>query len=460
MPFNGSGSYSAPASTWNPAVTSTTINSTDWTALLADFTTAFSLCMTKDGQQTPTANLTMGGFKLTSLGAGTLVSDAVRLSQVQNSSLTYLTAVAGTNTVTATATPTPAAYVVGQQFTFVPAVTNTAATTMNVSSLGAGAVQSAGVGLVGGELVAGIPVIVEVSAATPIFQIVGGGQVQPLVDTSLCQGRLTLTTAVPVTTSDVTAAETLFWTPYKGNRVALYTGTMWKLYPFSELSVDIPDATQMNDVFVYDNSGTLTLDVVAWSTDTARATALVSQNGVLVKSGATGRRYLGSFYSTTAGNGQTEDSIAKRYLWNYYNRVLRAMRVVESTDTWTYTLLAYQQARATATNQLDLVIGVSEDVVVAQVFGRAANDNANVRLGVGIGVDSTTVNSAQLLAAATTAVVNTAVNPHAAYRGFPGIGKHILPWLEISQATGTTTWQGDGGAPTDTQSGIFGEVWS
>ncbi len=82
MPMNGSGSYVAPASTWNPAVSTTTINSTDWNALLADLTTALSTAMYKDGQQTPTANIKMGGFKLTGLAAATIAGDAVRYEQV------------------------------------------------------------------------------------------------------------------------------------------------------------------------------------------------------------------------------------------------------------------------------------------------------------------------------------------------------------------------------------------
>lgn len=181
MPLNGSGGYVAPASTWNPPVTNTAINSTDWTALLADITTALSTAMFKDGQATPTANIGMGGFKITNLAAGTLVSDAARVSQVQNGSFTTLSAVAGTNTVTATATPTPAAYVVGQIFTGIAANTNSGATTLNISSLGAGAVQVAGVALVGGELSASAPFTVVVTAVTPVFQLIASA---PFVDSA------------------------------------------------------------------------------------------------------------------------------------------------------------------------------------------------------------------------------------------------------------------------------------
>lgn len=90
MPLNGSGSYSAPASSWNPAVTNTTINSTDWAALLADMSTALSTAIYKDGQQVPTANLPMGSFKLTGLGAGNANGNSIRYEQLFTTSAVTL----------------------------------------------------------------------------------------------------------------------------------------------------------------------------------------------------------------------------------------------------------------------------------------------------------------------------------------------------------------------------------
>ena len=162
----------------NPVVTGTTIASTWGNNTLNDIATALSTCVLKDGSQVVTANITMSSFRLTNLAAATAVADAPRVSQVQNSSFTYLTSVGGTvDVITATATPTPAAYVVGQQFTFLPSGANTGATTLNIGALGAGAVQIGGGALVGGELNATSPVTVEVSATTPVFQIIAGGQV-------------------------------------------------------------------------------------------------------------------------------------------------------------------------------------------------------------------------------------------------------------------------------------------
>jgi hypothetical protein len=281
------------------------------------------------------------------------------------------------------------------------------------------------------------------------------------IDPSVCDFRLTLTTATAVTTSDVTAATTIYATPYKGNRIALFDGTgNWLKRTSAEISIAVPATTsQMYDVFCYDNAGVPTLELTAWTNDTTRATALALQNGVYVKTGATTRRYLGSF-RTTGTSGQTEDSLAKRYVWNYYNRMDRPMYVKEATDSWTYTTLTFRQANASTANQLDMVIGVSEEQIEAQVFAAASNSGAanSAVMQVGIGVDSTTVSSAQAMPTALN-LTSGGVQPATAhYRGFPGAGRHFLAWLEISTASGTTTWQGDNGAPTNQQSCITGRV--
>ena len=91
----------------------------------------------------------------------------------------------------------------------------------------------------------------------------GAGQWQEMA--GLCEGRLTLTSAVPVTSSDVTGASTIYFTPYKGNGLTLFNGTRWKRYTFEQLSLAVPSAIfRVYDRFVYDNSGTLTLEDTAW----------------------------------------------------------------------------------------------------------------------------------------------------------------------------------------------------
>jgi hypothetical protein len=271
-----------------------------------------------------------------------------------------------------------------------------------------------------------------------------------------CQGRLTLTTATPVTTSDVTAATTLYFTPYLGNTCAIYDGTKWTRFKFSELSIAVPNTTStMYDVWLINNSGVLALEVLAWTNDTTRATALTTQDGVYVKTGATTRRYLGSF-RTTGVAGQTEDSLAKRFVWNYYNRVIRRMKVVEATGTWTYTTATYRQANAAAANQLDFIVGVAEDLVTARVMAAASNGGAGVNVAVGIALDATNTSDAVTFGPGYTGSAGTVSGHQAVYNSIVAAGRHFLAWTEISQASGTTTWSGL--LSGFLQSGISGEI--
>jgi len=85
--------------------------------------------------------------------------------------IVYLTSVAGTNTITASASVAAAGLRAGQAFVFVPANTNTAATTLNVNSLGAKNVFCGGVACVGGEMIANVPCLVEYDGTQ--FNILG-----------------------------------------------------------------------------------------------------------------------------------------------------------------------------------------------------------------------------------------------------------------------------------------------
>ena len=147
--------------------------------------------------------------------------------------------------------------------------------------------------------------------------------------------RLTLTSGVPVTTGDVINATTIYCTPYRGNKISLYDGANWNIRSSAEFSLALGTLTASlpYDVFVYDNAGTPTLEFLAWASATARATALAYQNGVLVKSGAATRRYLGTFY--TSSTTQTADAAATRYLENYYNQVDRLLSGTYSTNRTT-----------------------------------------------------------------------------------------------------------------------------
>ena len=75
MAFNGSGVFNLVSG--NPVVTGTTISSTWANNTLSDVATGLSNCVTRDGQSPATANLPMGGYKLTGLALATATGDAL-----------------------------------------------------------------------------------------------------------------------------------------------------------------------------------------------------------------------------------------------------------------------------------------------------------------------------------------------------------------------------------------------
>ena len=154
MSYNGSGTFNINTA-GQPVVTGTTITSTAFNLLTADLATGLSTALTKDGQTTPTANIPMGTFKITGLGAGTAATDAAQFGQLQ-AGATQIATVTGTDTLTGTLSPALTAYATGNLFSFVAANTNTGAATINLNSLGAKNITKQGTtALIAGDIASG-----------------------------------------------------------------------------------------------------------------------------------------------------------------------------------------------------------------------------------------------------------------------------------------------------------------
>lgn len=269
-------------------------------------------------------------------------------------------------------------------------------------------------------------------------------------------GRLTLTSGTPVTTADVTGATTVYYAPHVHDGILLWDGSQWVLVRFAEKSLALGTITSGKpyDVFGYLSSGDLAMEMLAWTDDTTRATAVTYQDGRLCKSGDKTRLLLGTFYTTSTT--QTEDSQANRYLSNLYNARQRTVFVSDSTDSWTYNVASWRQARGSAANQVNLVQTMAHDPV--SVLVRVAFSAGSQQLGVGVGIDSTTVNSA--LTYGVHIAGASYGNVIADYRGMLAAGKHSLAWLEYVSGTSAITFYGDQGNPTGVRSGMAGSIWN
>lgn len=271
--------------------------------------------------------------------------------------------------------------------------------------------------------------------------------------------RLTLTSNIPVTTSDVTAATTIYYCPYKGNVLSLYDGTKWVMYSYSQLSLSLSGFTASTcyDIFVYNNSGTLTLVAVQWTNSTTRTVSLSVVDGMNVSSLNNTRLYLGTIYMSATG--QTQDAQSGRYVWNMYNRVRKSMPKVLFQTTWTYASSTQRPANGDTTNALFMVVGVVEDTLSATIDVGTSSGNTSGSSGlVGFGMNNTTglVENPQSVAQ-TYPSTSVWIWFSVKFGGYPGVaGYNFLTWIESSPSNISISFGNAGGLQG--QSAIIGDL--
>lgn len=127
-----------------------------------DLANGINNCLTKDGQNTPTADMPMGGRKHTNVSDGSARNHYATLGQVQDGGGIWGGTATGTaDAITISVNPSPSAYTAGQIFRFLPSAANTGAVTLNVSGVGVTAVKKGGgLDLAAGDLKSGKQVAV------------------------------------------------------------------------------------------------------------------------------------------------------------------------------------------------------------------------------------------------------------------------------------------------------------
>jgi hypothetical protein len=268
--------------------------------------------------------------------------------------------------------------------------------------------------------------------------------------------RLTLTTATPVTSGDVTAATTIYLTPYLSGQIRIYTGTEWVTRDTTEVSLAVGTlaAGGIYDVFAYWTGSAVALErSAAWATAAARTDALARVNGILTKSSDRTRLYVGTFRTQTTTT--TEDSRNRRFVWNMYNRVRRELWVQDTTGSWTYINPngVWRNVRANAANLIEFVCGEATEITVRASIG--CSTTAASGFATGIGINSTTVNSAQMVGNWVNASGHVA-KAQADYVGTLALGYYTIWWLESGQSNALTyTFQGSGNVWKSGMSGEF-----
>ena len=233
MPRQSNSTYQAPANT--AAVSHAQISSTAFNTLETDIGSEITNSLDRLGRGAMQANLPMGGFRITGQLAGSATNDGAVVSQVQSDVLSQAVSVSGVDTIVLTFAPQfVGPLVTGTKIRWTsPGPNTTTSPTVNVDTIGAvNLLRNGGASLAIGDTGASgyeceaeyngtnwlllNPVTLNVVAFSgPItFQtgssIVGGQIFSPA-------GRLTITSGSPVMTSDVTAASTVYYSPYTGN---------------------------------------------------------------------------------------------------------------------------------------------------------------------------------------------------------------------------------------------------
>jgi hypothetical protein len=274
---------------------------------------------------------------------------------------------------------------------------------------------------------------------------------------NVVDGRLTIYTGDPIG-SEVgnTFGSTLYFTPFNGNRISLYdtTNSRWQIHTFSEISISLATgyaANTMYDVFIFDNAGTKTLELTAWTTQggyaspTATASArstgsvLALQDGVYVKSGSPNKRYLGTV-RTNATAGFISDGPTQRFLWNMYNRVYKEMDVSDSTAS-TYATVTTRIYRNVSTNIVEFIIGLDRYATVNIKIGTVTFASPNPgAVPVGIGLDVTnSFNTTAVFTNTGTAALRGSASDHLTSTG---AGYHYLAMIQTGVAGGNFNFAG------------------
>lgn len=315
-----------------------------------------------------------------------------------------------------------------------------------------------------------------------------GTIVGPLVP----QGRLTLTSGVAVTTTDVSGQTTIYYTPCAGNRIPIHNGTDYINTVFAELSLPLDattshtnyhEASQLFDCFVFIDGGTVRLGTgPKWATvgagTSGRGTGAgtteleffngfnVNKNAITLRFGAAAENtvsvparratYVGTFY--TFGSGQAADTSTRRFLFNAYNQVFRTLEITEAAATWEYSTNSWRVTNNNGFNQVTVVAGLSGVGISLEANSLFVSSTTEYRVALaGIGVNSSTANSGKSNRSLATNLFTA--NTNSTYRGYIGLGYNNFRWLEKGAGIDTQTWRGTNSGANDYSPGLFGEVW-
>jgi len=284
-------------------------------------------------------------------------------------------------------------------------------------------------------------------------------------------GRLTLVSGVPVTTSDVAGATTIYFTPVENSNVTIFNGTNWVTHTFSEIALALDSTTSdpgyiasnnAYDVFAYWTGTAVGIGTgPAWSNLNSRGTGAgttqisllngkwVNANSITLRYGsAPGNTttvaaqlatYLGSFRASA--NGQATDSQQFRLLFNNYQPAIRRLFRVEPSAFWSWSTAAWHPVNANSQNAVVVFNGMPAGMTVSLTQGALAQGTAEGQT-VAISI-STNATSPDSVSAQGSIIANATYLPFSlSYNSVPGLGQTIYTMMELGNGSGTQSFYG------------------
>lgn len=256
-------------------------------------------------------------------------------------------------------------------------------------------------------------------------------------------GRLSLASNNPVPTSNITAATTLYYSPYLTDRIPVRVNGQWVSRAFGELTLPLTTANHLAngvyDVFAEASGSSIVLSTVAWSSATARAGTLLRINGLLAD--AQERLYLGTI-GITATAGQCEDSETNRFIWNAYNREQRPVRRTETTVNWSNSSATWRSWNGSTANRITVVSGLGVSPIDLTFMARFDTSSGNWG-ALGLAINSTTAPTSTIAFGHANPCINT---PSTRLCRLLGIGRHYLQAMETTSGAAVTFYgSGSGG---------------
>lgn len=318
----------------------------------------------------------------------------------------------------------------GQIIWFKAGFTNGGPTTLTVSGgspIGLLKDTPAGpIPLDGGEIVANNIVGVLYDAGLGKFHLItaSGGATGTLVFRPP-GGRLTLTSGVPIMQNDVASTGTVYYTPYFGNSIEVWDGSVLIPYVFTEITQNYDsNAAHTNyqaannnfDEFIISDSSTspATLRLCtgpAWATQTVRSAVvaytaqgyLANQSSMICRWGTGANDFINvganqaTFVGTvrTFANGLTKmvmnpapasgGTPAQLLVFNEYNRVLTQANVQDNGAPYTYASATVRPARNSTSNSINFVMGdISDGIHI--VYQTTVSTGATIGDGATMGI--------------------------------------------------------------------------